>query len=161
MNKSFLYEYFSLRNSNTYEVKDGDSLYKIANEYGITVDELMNANNLTSTLIYPNQILIIPKQVTNEGVYFEEYKIVQNDTLEKIEKKLGVSLKDISKYNDLTKLQLLGNQVMSIPKATTTYLIKENDTLNSILRDHNLTLDELASLNEKMWIVPGTTIYIK
>ena len=44
-----------------YVVKPGDSLYMIAKAHGITVDELKNANHLVSNVIYPNQVLLIPK----------------------------------------------------------------------------------------------------
>ena len=46
--------------SNIYIVKKGDSLYSIANKYGITVNELKAANNLTSNLLNVGQTLIIP-----------------------------------------------------------------------------------------------------
>ncbi|SFG89935.1 LysM peptidoglycan-binding domain-containing protein [Sporolactobacillus nakayamae] len=43
-----------------YKVKKGDSLWEIAMLHGITVNQLMRANNLSSTLIYPGQQLDIP-----------------------------------------------------------------------------------------------------
>ena len=46
--------------NNIYIVKKGDSLYSIANKYGITVNELKAANNLTSNLLNVGQTLIIP-----------------------------------------------------------------------------------------------------
>ena len=43
-----------------YTVVAGDTLTSIAGRYGITVSDLMIANNLTSDLIHPGQVLIIP-----------------------------------------------------------------------------------------------------
>ncbi|EFR31401.1 LysM peptidoglycan-binding domain-containing protein [Eremococcus coleocola] len=43
-----------------YTVKSGDNLYNIARKFGISLDALKQANNLTSNLIFPGQILIIP-----------------------------------------------------------------------------------------------------
>lgn len=44
----------------TYTVQNGDSLSLIANKYGTSVTNLMNANNLSNYLIHPGQVLKIP-----------------------------------------------------------------------------------------------------
>lgn len=46
--------------SSVYTVQSGDSLSFIAKKYGISVDALMKANNLSGYLITPNQQLRIP-----------------------------------------------------------------------------------------------------
>ncbi|MDD9148366.1 LysM peptidoglycan-binding domain-containing protein [Sporolactobacillus sp. CQH2019] len=43
-----------------YQVKAGDNLWEIATLHGVTVNRLMRANNLSLTLIFPGQHLIIP-----------------------------------------------------------------------------------------------------
>lgn len=43
----------------TYVVKAGDTLYKIAQKYGTTVDELKKLNNLVSDVLSIGKILII------------------------------------------------------------------------------------------------------
>ncbi|MBV7505698.1 LysM peptidoglycan-binding domain-containing protein [Bacillus sp. sid0103] len=45
--------------SNTYKVKSGDSLYRIAKTYKISVSSLKKWNNLKSNTIHPNQTLKI------------------------------------------------------------------------------------------------------
>jgi N-acetylmuramoyl-L-alanine amidase len=49
-----------------YQVKSGDTYWKIATNYGVKVHDLMNANNSTSTMIYPGQTLVVP--ASNAGV---------------------------------------------------------------------------------------------
>lgn len=43
-----------------YTVKSGDTLYKIANKYGITATQLKSQNGLATTMIYPGQTIHIP-----------------------------------------------------------------------------------------------------
>ena len=44
----------------TYIVQPGDSLWKIANEFNVTVDQLKTANSLSTNLLSVGQKLIIP-----------------------------------------------------------------------------------------------------
>lgn len=46
--------------TNKYTVKSGDSLYKIANQYNTTIDAIKKLNNLTSDIIHPGDVLLIP-----------------------------------------------------------------------------------------------------
>lgn len=50
-----------------YTVKAGDSIWKIAHENGITMDNLRTMNNLSSDLIHPNQELVVGK-ISNKSV---------------------------------------------------------------------------------------------
>jgi len=43
-----------------YTVRTGDNLTHIATRFGTTVDAIVRANNLPSTVIYAGQVLIIP-----------------------------------------------------------------------------------------------------
>ncbi len=44
----------------TYEVKKGDTLWGVASKYAVPVNQLKQANNRTSNLLYPGQKLTIP-----------------------------------------------------------------------------------------------------
>lgn len=46
----------------TYTILRGDTLYRVAERFGITVAELASANGIAEDdLIYPGQILVIPE----------------------------------------------------------------------------------------------------
>ncbi|MDR1303773.1 MAG: LysM peptidoglycan-binding domain-containing protein [Verrucomicrobiales bacterium] len=50
----------SVNSGENYTVVSGDSLWKIARNHGTTVEQLKAVNNLTSELIHPGQVLVIP-----------------------------------------------------------------------------------------------------
>lgn len=144
-----------------YIVLKGDTLYKIARTNGVAIEDLIAANNLVSNMIYPGQIIIIPKIVPSGSVYFEEYTIQVDDTMEKIAQKLNVRLDLLTKYNDVTKLLLAENQVIRIPRPYELYVITPEDTLESILMNNNMTLEELVKANMDTWLAVGQTINIR
>ena len=148
------------RENYQYVVKQGDSLYKIAKEYGVTVNDLLNANGLKSALIYPNQVLIVP--LNNNGeIYFVEYVVKENDTLEGIAQKYNISIKDLDNYNNLEKIYLASDQVLSIPKKTKTHKVVATDTIDYILRKYDMTLEELVALNTDKLLVINSLLNVK
>jgi cell wall-associated NlpC family hydrolase len=52
-------------NAKSYTVKSGDTLWKIATNYQLTVSELKSFNNLTTDYIYVGQVLQLTSQTTN------------------------------------------------------------------------------------------------
>lgn len=144
-----------------YIVQRGDTLFKIARNNGVAVEDIIAANNLVSNLIYPGQIIIIPKTVPSGNVYFEEYTIEVDDTMEKIAEKLNVRLDLLTKYNDITKLLLVENQVIKIPRPYQLHTITDQDSLESILMQYNMTLEELVKANMDAWLAIGQTIHVR
>ncbi|MCL6478270.1 MAG: cell wall hydrolase [Peptococcaceae bacterium] len=51
-----------------YTVQEGDNLSKIAEKTGVSVPALIRANRLSSTVIYPRQVLIIPGSDPDFGI---------------------------------------------------------------------------------------------
>lgn len=86
----------SASTSGTYEVQKGDTLWKIAQNHNVSVDELKDANNLTSTLIYPNQTLNLSsiKEIV--------HTVKRGDTLWSIGQHYGVTVEEIKEWNGLT-----------------------------------------------------------
>ncbi|PFP43854.1 peptidoglycan-binding protein [Priestia megaterium] len=86
----------SASTSGTYEVQKGDTLWKIAQNHNVSIDELKDANNLTSTLIYPNQTLNLSsiKEIV--------HTVKRGDTLWSIGQHYGVTVEEIKEWNGLT-----------------------------------------------------------
>lgn len=138
-----------------YVVKKDDSLYSIAKKFKTTIAELTDVNMLTNTTIYPNQILMVPHN-NNSNDYVDKYTIKEGDTFESISNKLNVDIISLGEVNDFGKVVLKEGYVINIPLKDNTYIIKENDTISSILKNTNRTLEELFDLN----ITPNMRIKI-
>ena len=135
--------------SNYYTVQSGDSLWSISKKFGISVDELKQANNLTSNLLSIGQNLYIPNKETD--VTTSEYVVSKGDTLYGIAQKFGTTVDNLKSINNLTTDSLAIGQILKIPSeevsSTNTYTVKSGDTLYGIASKYNTTVDELKSLN--------------
>ena len=138
---------------NIYIVKKGDSLYSIANKYNTTVDELKRINNLTSNILSIGQVLKLPSDKAN-NVEKEEntisYTVKKGDSLYSIARKYDTTIDRIKDLNNLTTNLLSIGQVLLIPtdaNLETTYTVKKGDSLYSIAKKYNTTVDRLKQLN--------------
>ena len=154
-------------NDNIYTVKAGDSLYSIAQTFGTTVDELKTLNNLTSNILSIGQQLIIGRDGIEESEYIV-YQVVPGDTLYSIARRYNTKVDAIKAYNNLTSDNLTIGTVIQIPTPTSVdttyqnYTIQSGDTLYSIARRYNTTVDRILSLNDldSNNLQVGTTIRI-
>ncbi len=133
-----------------YTVKSGDSLYSIAQKYNVSVDELIDYNDLATTNLKINQQILIPKKetITEEGTY-----VVQSgDTLYSIAQKYNTTIDDLMKLNNLTTSVLSLGQRLKIPASQQPtsgidYVVKSGDSLYSIAQKYNTTVNEIKALN--------------
>ena len=137
----------------TYIVKKGDSLYSIANKYNTTVDELKRINNLTSNILSIGQVLKLPSDKVSDVEKEENtinYTVQKGDSLYSIARKYSTTIDKIKDLNNLTTNLLSIGQVLLIPKDTnleTTYTVQKGDSLYSIAKKYDTTVDRLKQLN--------------
>ena len=144
-----------------YTVVRGDSLWSIANKFGISVNELKQLNNLSSNLITIGQKLRIPSQ---DDVASDTYVVVKGDSLWSIARKLGVSVNDLVNYNNLSSLTLqIGQQLKIPPTNQIVYTVQKGDTLWSIAQKNNTTVDKIVSDNNLLstYLTIGQQLIIK
>ena len=165
-------------------VKEGDTLWGIANEVGTTVEALKQANNLKSDLIKPEDVLTydLDAEVTYEEDAEGSYTVRSGDTLWSIAEQFGVSLDELYALNNLSSDLIhpglvlnVGGEVASapavneveveevekvevpaenaeveveeVPAASGAYVVEAGDTLYSIARATGVSIDELKALN--------------
>ena len=101
-----------------YTIKPGDSLWKIANRCGATVDDIVKLNNLDSTIIYPGQIIKLSEPCAAKQNYeeYETYIVKRGDTLYSISKMFNTTPSVIKELNNLNTDMLQINQMLILPK---------------------------------------------
>ncbi len=104
-----------------YKVKNGDFLGKIAQEYGTSINNLKNWNNLNSNIIKVGQTLYIfanKSVAANQNTIDQDskvYTVQPGDTLWLIARKLeGVSIEKIKALNNLNSDQIKPGQKLII-----------------------------------------------
>ena len=140
-----------------YTVIKGDSLYKIAQKYHTTVDELKKLNNLSSSNLTIGMKLKIPtsSSTTNNeemspSTKTYTYQVKKGDTLYQIAKKNNTSVAKLKKLNNLSSNTLTIGQTLLIPSSKEEYfiyIVVKGDTLYQIAKKNNTTIDEIKKLN--------------
>jgi LysM repeat protein len=110
----------------SYTVKSGDTLYNISKRLNVTIAELKEWNNMSGNEIELGQILTY-------------YRPDENETSEEVPQNTSDPLISTSK---------------EIP--TKFYIVKSGDTLYEIAQEHDMSVDQLRTLNN----LSGSTISI-
>ena len=152
------YNYNVIPGSGYYIVKSGDTLWSIARNYGLTVDELKRLNNLTSNNLTIGMSLLVNKNNidnndngnNNEELEaYEYYTVKSGDTLYSIANKYNLTVDELKNYNNLSSNNLSINQKLIIGEKAlgNVYKVQRGDTLYSIARQFNISVDDLRNVN--------------
>ncbi|MGF7533915.1 LysM peptidoglycan-binding domain-containing protein [Bacillus mexicanus] len=117
----------------TYKVKSGDSLWKIANNYNLTVQQIRNSNNLKSDMLYVGQVLKLTGKAasgisptptsssSNAGsnTATTTYTVKSGDSLWVIAQKYNMTAQQIREKNQLkTDVLQIGQKLTITGKAS-------------------------------------------
>lgn len=153
-----------------YTVQKGDNLYSIASKYNVSLETIKKDNSLTNNLLSIGQILRIrtsnedativeecfgPDYTPPDNVSSVNYTVQKGDSLYSIAKKFNTSVTNIQNLNNLTGTNLTIGQQLKIPNNsssntnsnTTIYVVKSGDSLWSIAKKFNTTVDAIKSKN--------------
>lgn len=168
-----------------YTVQSGDTLSSIATRYGVTVENLASINGLSNpNLIYPGEVLkIYPRKnrniVNRHKMEFSSTYIVRlGDTLSFIARRFNTTVNDLVELNNIVNPNLIyPGEILKIPTVvnedsksssarqyTKTYIVQRGDTLTSISRKFDISVDRLAEINNIQdinLIYPGQVLKIE
>lgn len=166
-----------------YTVQEGDTLTSIAQKYDTTVHEIAVTNSIANpNLIYVGEVLkIYPGNrsiIKRKKVFTTTYIVQSGDTLTLIAIKFDTTVQAIAELNDLQNPNLIYvGEILKIPTNSRgnlsapssrhyikTYIVQSGDTLTSIAKKFNTTVDKIALLNNitnPNLIYPGQILKIE
>jgi len=162
----------------------GESLVEIANEHGVALQELLQANILTQhSILFPGQKLFIPvtERVAEQKPTAIEHVVGLGETISTIADKYGLKVDDLRKFNQLeptamlypgTYLSLVAKP--ELPQFTSSkapkhclihgyHKVKPGDQLSRIAAFHGITTQSLLTANNLGWnsiVAPGSKLII-
>lgn len=136
------------QSAEVHRVKSNERLFEIAQDYGVTMKEIVWLNHLQDPgSIYQEQVLIIP-----EADVSHIYRIQKGDTLYKISRKLKVPIRILVNNNNVEINDVLRLRTpLYIPyryRFPSDYKVKPGDTLQKIADKFPVKIDELILLND-------------
>ena len=160
----------------THKVSQGDSLWKIAEEFDTEVNVLIKVNYLASNILSLNQELLIPlsNDQNQSFIPYQAHIISEGDTLWNLGIRYKISPTEIAKNNGLRmnspltigKELNIGNKniyrAINSKKRTILYSVKQGDSLYRIADIFNIEISDIRSINElsNNEIKPGQVLKI-
>ncbi len=155
----------SAANSGVYKVKRGDTMGEIARYYGVTVRDIMVANNLSNSQIYVGQRLYIPAGGSpSKAGCTSVYRVKRGDTLTKIAKHYNMNVSALARANGINNAShIVVGQVICIPQiwgnrsssghgssggsSHGVHVVRAGDTLSQIAKNYGTSMRSLMQIN--------------
>jgi membrane-bound lytic murein transglycosylase D len=138
-----------------YRVQRGDNLSTIASRHGVTVGQIRNWNDLTSSRINAGQRLTIygasasaapaaaaPARPTT-------HKVVRGDNLTELAQRYGTSVANLRAWNGLSSSTIQVGQRLKVqaPGGPTTHKVVRGDNLTEIAQRYGVSVSDLRQWN--------------
>jgi LysM repeat protein len=156
----------------THSIEKGETLFSIAKKYNLEVSQLKEWNNLSANDLVVGQSIIVGKQNASSGAASgseseaaQTHTVASGETLFSISKQYQVTIAELKSWNDISSNNLsVGATLRIYPSETPAdaeqsivaeneaqqnsyYVVKNNDSLFKIARNHGMSVDELKKLN--------------
>jgi LysM repeat protein len=148
----------------SYKVKKGESLFTIAKDNNITVDDIKATNKLTSNNVQAGQeILIVQAAITKKII---DYKVKKGDNLSSIANSHNISVDELKDLNQLTSKKVSAGQSLKVyaeqveetkssgtksqkKHKKTTHKVRKGESYFSIAQANDCSIDDLRAWNKK------------
>ena len=143
-----------------YTVRYGDTLETIADDYNTTVNELKSLNSFNVDNISMGEQLVVP---SNRSEMLKTYTIVAGDNLYEIARRNNIDVNTILLLNGLNKSDYLypGQEIVLPANTGNLYVTKVGDTLENLLDQNNIMLNDLVNRNKNIYLLPDQMIILK
>ena len=114
-----------------------------------TVDELKKLNNINNNMLSIGQVLKIPTKTVDVGDT-DIYQVKSGDTLYSIAKKYNISVNELKGLNNLDDDDLSVGKILKVPSGLSlvnTYVVSKGDTLYSVAKKFDTSVNRLKELN--------------
>jgi LysM repeat protein len=155
------------REFEVYVAVRGDSYWKIARKFNVSLDELLQANGATkSSMLMVGQGVQIPVR-RRGGAGGEAYTVRQGDSLSSIARERNCTVADLRILNDLSSDLLVAGQLLFVPTPSfsaipsvrppsaaallgdgKTYIVRRGDTLSLIAAACGMDVREIMEIND-------------
>lgn len=156
-------------NATTHKVRRGESLFSIAEDYGVTIDNLKEWNNLSSSSIDAGQTLIVNASAakaskkssgsSEKKAATTKHKVRRGETLGAIASRYGVTVDNLKDWNNLSSSRIDVGQTLIVKgsKSTsslrsskssyTTHTVRNGETLGGIAEHYGTTASAIRKAN--------------
>ena len=123
-----------------YTVKSGDSVWSVSNKYGISMNQLIQWNNIKNNFIYPGQQLIV--------------KGGSAATSTNTSSTTAATTPSTPNTSNTTSTASTGDTI---------YTVKAGESVWGVVNKHNITMDQLIQWNniKNNFIYPGQQVIVK
>lgn len=144
---------------NIYVVEKGDTLYSIANRFGLSVNKLIDANQLSTTTLSVGQKILIPNDAEEIEIIDNYYIVKPGDTLYSLANKYNTTVDQIIMLNNLETTILEVGDKLVIPNYSSVvvdpinesngieYIVQRGDTLYSIANKFDTSVSRIKDIN--------------
>jgi len=168
----------------SYTVKSGDSVWLIANNNGISMDQLRSWNNIQNDFVYPGQELTVSQGNSSSGSNNSNssnsgnssnnsggsYTVKSGDSVWLIANNNGISMDQLRSWNNIQNDFVYPGQELTVNNGSSSnnnssqsnsssnnsHKVQSGDSLWMIAQDNGISVSQLKSINN----LSSDTIYI-